>query len=279
MEQSLVEILSPAYKPCRGFADTCHEMKWHPAKGHIPRGFLGATGALGNVELVLVFAEPGDPQPDEKHSAGIESALKAANFYHSNKQDQFHKNSRYILDLCWPNLPFEKQLEKVWMTESVLCSAPIESGRVRSAVERACGERYLLRQLALFPDAVVVALGAKAQKRMRALGYDRFIAASAVAAPEGNPRLWKYYWRVFSAECPWEDDDFFQLAPVLGNAAFEEEVGRILGLGQNCMVYSFRRPRADPANPWDRTSPRWQDVEFAVSYDEDSDQIVWGNHK
>jgi hypothetical protein len=196
MEQSLVEILAPAYKPCRGFAEICHEMKWHPAKGHIPRGFLGATGAISDVELVLVFAEPGDPQPDEKHSAGIESALKAAGYYHTLKQDQFHKNSRYILDLCWPNLTFEKQLEKVWMTESVLCSAPVESGHVRSAVERACGERYLLRQLALFPNAVVVALGAKAQKRMRALGYDCFIAASAVAAPEGCKPHAKLSWQV-----------------------------------------------------------------------------------
>jgi hypothetical protein len=78
MEQRLVEILAPAYQPCNGFAEICHEMKWHPAKGYIPRGFVGATGAVSDVELVLVFAEPGDPQPDEKHSAGIESALKAA---------------------------------------------------------------------------------------------------------------------------------------------------------------------------------------------------------
>lgn len=73
---------------------------------------------------------------------------------------------------------------------------------VRSAVERACGERYLLRQLALFPNAVVVALGAKAQKRMRALGYDCFIAASAVASPEGCKPHAKLSWQVIPHALP-----------------------------------------------------------------------------
>jgi hypothetical protein len=77
MDQRIIEILAPAYQPCRGFAQVCHEMRWHPAAGHIPRGYLGAKGDLSEVELVLVFAEPGNPLSDEKHW-GMQSALNVA---------------------------------------------------------------------------------------------------------------------------------------------------------------------------------------------------------
>lgn len=199
MDHRIIEILEPAYQPCRGFSEVCHEMRWHSAAGHIPRGFLGARGELSEVELILVFAEPGDPLSDEKHS-GMQSALDAAEHYHGTARDQFHKNARHILNLCWPGLTFTEQLSKVWLTESVLCSAPVESGGVRKAVERTCGQRYLLKQLALFPDAVVVGLGLKAQNRMRALGFHRFLSASAVAPPEGNKPHARRSWVVIAEE-------------------------------------------------------------------------------
>lgn len=197
MDKRIIDILAPAYQPCSGFAQICHDMRWHATGGHIPRGFLGATGNLREVELVLVFAEPGDPQQGETHQ-GLDTALRAAWHYHNSARDQFHKNARYILNLCWPNLSFGEQLTKVWMTESVLCSAPVESGRVRRAVERTCGQRYLLKQLELFPDAVVAALGTKAQARMRAIGFDRFIPASAVAPPEGNKPYARQSWNAIA---------------------------------------------------------------------------------
>jgi hypothetical protein len=174
-------------------------MRWHPAAGHIPRGYLGAKGDLSEVELVLVFAEPGNPLSDEKHW-GMQSALNVAEHYHATSRDQFHRNARHILNLCWPDLSFTDQLSKVWMTESVLCSAPVESRGVRSAVERTCGQRYLLKQLELFPHAVIAALGTKAQNRMRALGYDRFIAANAVAPPEGNKPHARQSWHAIAEE-------------------------------------------------------------------------------
>lgn len=197
MDKRLIDILAPAYLPCSGFAEVCHDMRWHATGGHVPRGFLGATGNLTEVELVLVFAEPGDPQQGEIHQ-GLDSALRAAWDYHNSAHDQFHKNARYILNLCFPDLNFGEQLTKVWMTESVLCSASVESGRVPRAVEHTCGQRYLLKQLELFPDAVVAALGAKAQSRMRALGFNRFIAASAVAPPEGNKPYARQSWNAIA---------------------------------------------------------------------------------
>src|SRR5437763_10943031 len=69
----LANILLPAYGPCPEFATACKEMRWNPDAGHVPRGFLGACGELSEVELLLVFAEPGDPHVGERHS-GLTSA-------------------------------------------------------------------------------------------------------------------------------------------------------------------------------------------------------------
>lgn len=64
-------------------------------------------------------------------------------------------------------------------------------------------------------------------------------------APQGNPRLYKYFWQVFSAESPWEDDDFLEHAPALCTAGCEKEVQRLLALNLPCLIYGFRRPRKD----------------------------------
>lgn len=182
---AIANILSPAYSPCPEFGRACVEMRWQPHAGHVPRGFLGASGALGEVELVLVFAEPGDPQEGESHT-GFESAYEYAAFSFETGKDQFHRNVRYILDSCWPGISFEQQMHKVWLTDSVLCSARKECGPVSAGASRACGNRYLRAQLEIFSKALVVALGGKAQERLRAIGFTSFISAYAVAPPGCN---------------------------------------------------------------------------------------------
>jgi len=107
----------------------------------------------------------------------------------------------------------------------------------------------------------------------------RIIFASGSPRPMGNPRHYKYVWQVFSPESPFEGDAFLERAPRLCNAAFEKETDRLLDQGMTCLVYGFRLPRRDPASPWDLAHPRWQDREFAPSWEEDTDPIVSGDHK
>lgn len=178
----LETLLLPAYEPCTEFHSACTHMRWKPSEGHVPRGFLGGAGTVEEVELVLVFAEPGDPHAVESHN-GLSSAYEYANFAVKSGQDEFHRNVRRILDSCWPELSFEEQMRKAWLTDSVLCSAPKECGPVPKSTERSCGQRYLIPQLRLFPDALVVALGGKAQKRLRALGFKSFLPVYSVAPP------------------------------------------------------------------------------------------------
>ncbi len=186
---ALKAIFLPAFAPCDSFGRDCSTMGWDPARGHIPRGFFGATGDLEDVRLVLVCAEPGDPHPSESHSGDspeemFRSAYDYAYDCFKAGTDLFHRNVRLILNLCFPGTTFDEQMRHAWVTESVLCSARIEGGNVPTVTARACRARYLERQLELLPNAVVVALGAKARDRLA--GYKREVLAATAAAP---PRM------------------------------------------------------------------------------------------
>jgi hypothetical protein len=181
----LARILEPAYRPCTAFSGPCREMRWDPSAGHVPRGFVGAAGSLAEIELVLVVAEPGDPHEGESHE-GLATAYEYAVGALEARKERFHGNIRNILDACWRGLPFEQQLAKVWVTESVLCSAKREGARVTSAAATECGRRYLSAQLKLLAHALAVALGAKAEERLRAIGFENFVRASAAAPPGCN---------------------------------------------------------------------------------------------
>ena len=74
--KEIIDILLPAYSPCSGFEGACRRMAtWDPQKGHVPRGFVGATSSLEEVEVVLLVAEPGDPYDSLLSQAEPQSLL------------------------------------------------------------------------------------------------------------------------------------------------------------------------------------------------------------
>jgi len=166
----------------------CREAVWSPRGGHVPRGFVGATGALADVEVVMVFAEPGHPHDHETYdpTAKPEELLMAgvrhthASF--ASGQDLFHRNVRWFLSRIFPELPFERQLRRAWLTEGRLCSVTNEIGGTK---DRTCASIYLARQLALFPNATVVAFGGKAKDYMKMIG-GAWLPASALSPPGCN---------------------------------------------------------------------------------------------
>lgn len=179
---AIAKILEPAYAPCSELKASCTTMRWDPKAGHVPRGFAGATGELNEVELVLVFAEPGDPKPDETHE-GLPSAYSYAYRGYDSGEDPFYVNVRKILELCWPTLSFEDKMRKVWLTESVLCSATRECGSIPISCTRACGNHFLSAQLKLFPGALVVAVGYKAKTRLHSIDIRDYLYVYAAAPP------------------------------------------------------------------------------------------------
>ena len=170
LHPTLKDILKPAYR-CVGFDGTCSPpMRWAPHLGHVPRGFYGATGNLENVVLVLVLAEPGDPSPNpgpEECYADVDSAFAFTGHCYLNAGRQGHENVRKLIRRCFPGLSLVDAMRKVWITESVLCSAETSGGSVAAGCETLCASKYLEPQLRLFPNAIVAAMGTKASKRLK----------------------------------------------------------------------------------------------------------------
>lgn len=203
-----------AYFPCMNFdinrekfcgkiysakSSKCLEAKWNPGKGHIPRGFIGATGKLSDVEVMMVFAEPGHPHDIETYNPRLNAdELLAAGVSQTysfmfEQTDLFHKNVRFFLDQLYPELSFLQQLQFVWMTEGRLCSLDDETGRKSHG--EICAGIYLRKQLELLPKATVVAFGKKAQKLMSNFRRE-FIKASSFADPEGRKPRAKESWKI-----------------------------------------------------------------------------------
>ena len=186
LPSKLAALLRTAYAPCPAFTSACGSMRWDPTHGHVPRGFCGAAGELHEVELVLVGAEPGDPYTWEDYGSGdptsqLETAYRNAYECFRSGPDRYHQNMRRLMGLCWPADSFDTHMRRVWITDSVLCSARVEGGPVSSMVAVECRARYLEAQLGLFPKAIVAALGGKAWKRLQ--GYPNVMKAYSVAPP------------------------------------------------------------------------------------------------
>jgi uracil DNA glycosylase superfamily protein len=186
----LLAILRPAY-PCLHFADACATARWDPPNGFVPRGFVGALGSLDQVKLVLLIAEPGNGLPGETHpfDGNVERFMNELCEYvyvqFDRRASLFHQNVRYLLDQCWPGLSLRDQLTRTWITETYLCSAPVSTAPIPTRAWQTCVATYLRAQLRLLPDALVVALGGKAQERAGRLAA---LSAFSPAPPGCNQR-------------------------------------------------------------------------------------------
>lgn len=194
----LLAVMREAYQ-CRHFG-SCKQAKFDPRSGHVPRGFLGATGELENVEAIFVLAEPGHPHPDEAYSDGgtpdqlLSEAVGHTYRSYRDGADLFHRNMRWVMDQLWPG-SFDEKLRRVWITEGRLCSIDQEIGAFN---DKLCAPTYLSRQLALMPAAAIVLFGGKAQQRVAGLrGLDGRVVvdARALAPPGANQKASKPSWQ------------------------------------------------------------------------------------
>ena len=176
--EDLFEVLASAYGPCRHMlthGGGCLESQWKPAAGHVPRGFLGATGERDKVELVMVLAEPGDPKRTETYVDGLDPAdmvRRVVDFVHWTYVDRngiVQCVVRWFLDRLFCGMDFDDQLRRVWITQSRLCSLDKSGARYREPLYRLCRDDYLAAQLRLLPSVPIVAFGGKAQEVLRRL--------------------------------------------------------------------------------------------------------------
>jgi hypothetical protein len=204
MANELFAILAPAY-PCGALKDTCSSMRYDPARGLFPRGYAGATGRLDDVALVLCIAEPGEPsntadaQPSTVACEVPPLVAESTGAAFRDRPSAFHSNVRFLLECCWPGISFEEKLRRSWITEGVLCSATVTTGRVAVSVERECARRYLAAELRLLSNAFVIALGRKAERRLKLADRVPDAVVMAAGLPGGNSRRAKPSWQTAGA--------------------------------------------------------------------------------
>jgi len=80
------------------------------------------------------------------------------------------------MDLCLPDMDVTEQFRLTWYTNAVKCSAHKSGGRIPGHVSDNCVNTYLKHELAALPNAFVIALGRKAERRMQRNGikFDAF---------------------------------------------------------------------------------------------------------
>jgi len=185
---ALVKTLLKAFEPC-SLIGSCPQARWHPEDGHIPRGFLGACAELSDVKAVLVFAEPSHPDPEDNYSncnspmEFLERTVIETFAHFQNPTHGIHHNTRWFLDQIWPEKRFADQLNHVWLTEGRLCSIDDKIGNVP---DNQCSTKYLMPQLNLFPDAVVIPFGGKARKRVSRLNCPYLDGVYSLSPPGAN---------------------------------------------------------------------------------------------
>ena len=177
--EALVDVLLPAYR-CQHFGK-CLEANWCPSKGHVPRGFLGATDALEKVEVVMVLAEPAKPKDkkglkesyehlDGDPKATLEQVVEFVHGCYEQPVSRLHRNARMFLEWRYGNeMPFDAQLRRVWITEARLCSIAKTTEDPGPEAYKRCEDKYLVRQIERLPRAQVVAFGKKAERTVENL--------------------------------------------------------------------------------------------------------------
>jgi hypothetical protein len=175
---------------------------WDPGRGWAPRGFCGATASPSTVELVLVAGEPSRPDEDERYDVedSVDAAAKHSLQSMIEPRTPTHRGMRKILSLLFSGRANREGVDRVFRMESTFCSIPKplkEGSNVPEAVERSCGDNYVLPLLQVFPNSLVVVAGRnsdprkrKAQERIRRLIETRDSSLAARAIYVHHPYFW-----------------------------------------------------------------------------------------
>lgn len=96
--------------------------------------------------------------------------------------------------------------------------------------------------------------------------------------PITPPRFYKYTWQIWTPDCEIEGREFLRYAPRMSTAAFMARYEAMSNANLPGWIYRHDHPREGPGTPFDSSHPKWNNVEFAPSWDDDLDP-VWNGHK
>lgn len=109
-------------------------------------------------------------------------------------------------------------------------------------------------------------------ERIRKTAYSGRTIYTGTRFVHANPRFYKYYWFLFTAESKEEGGDFFAEHNRLTHAQVEQEHQRLSEKGLEVWVYNQRLHRIGDGSPFDEASLRARGITaFAPAYEDDED--------
>ncbi len=178
--------------------------------GHRPRHVAGNLADPAAIRLILLLAEQGSsPGPEEQNREmtnwlddvvcdGVGGGGGFRLRYDEKAASLYEINPRDFIASVWPDQNYRERMAKAIVTNSFWMQSR-ESGCAIPA--RAADEFgvHLRRFVKIFPNAVVVAAGAKARDRARRAGISH-ISMGALTPPGSNQHKIRETWRIAAAE-------------------------------------------------------------------------------
>ena len=180
------------------FKEHClsHGLLWEDV-GNEPRGYNGP--APEDVQVLYVSAEPGPVTPTERLNLtpAITNTPWLDGFDLSLQEHYWRKNLVTICESIWTENTVEQMNSHLGGMQSFWVSLP--EGATTNAIPKAVLEywqqHYAHRLFGLFTNAVVLAAGLKAQKRLDQLNV-KYISCGAVTRPGCNFKTVKDSWPI-----------------------------------------------------------------------------------
>jgi hypothetical protein len=184
------------------FKELClsHGLLWEDV-GNEPRGYNGPSPE--DVQVLYVSAEPGPVTPTERLNLipAITNAPWLSGFDLSLQEHYWRKNLEVICESIWPTDTVENMDKHLGGMQSFWIS--LHEGATTNAIPKPVldywRQHYAHRLFGLFPHAVVLAAGLKAQKRLDQLNI-KYISCGAVTRPGCNFKTVKDSWPVAGKE-------------------------------------------------------------------------------
>jgi hypothetical protein len=164
-----------------------HGLPWDSAAGYEPRGYNGPPPE--NVRLLVLMAEPGAITQTEAQNLrpAISHDAWTKGFDLNYQEHYWRKNLQKLCHYVWPESTEDNMYEYLGKSNTFWMS--LRPGSQTSPIRREpldyFERKYLTRFLTLFPNAVILAAGGKAQERLRRVDAE-FESCSAFTKPESN---------------------------------------------------------------------------------------------
>ena len=118
-------------------------------------------------------------------------------------------------------------------------------------------------------------------KRLKQSGEDFMIAFISGSNLHPNPKLYKYYWWIYSMESQERSaaEVFYTKAYRLTTKQFEEESIRLQDNKISFAYVNRKLHRLGTTFDYEKLKEKYPDMEFAPAYEDDNDEMIENGHK